>query len=101
MSTAGKSENEKYVLEEGDSVVLDLFTNALLVPVLQRLADVHYQPRWWWTREILPVVDSREINALHTVTRTKNRSGKHFKSSQSSTRMTFKTSVNLLSALQL
>ena len=74
LGDTGKSENDKYILEEGDVVVLDLFTNALLVPASPSAAKTSGRPL-----STKMVVDGREINALHTVTRTKDRSGKHFK----------------------
>ena len=69
---SGKAENDKYILNEGDVVVIDLLSNGLLVTPDN--PSISCRPL-----SSKMMVDGREINTLHTVSRTKDKDGNHYK----------------------
>ena len=69
---SGKAENDKYILNEGDVVVIDHLSNGLLVtPDNPGISCCPLSSKM--------MVDGCKINTLHSISRTKDKDSNHYK----------------------
>ena len=69
---SGSADDGVYILNEGDVVVIDLFSNGLLItPANPSISTRPLSSKM--------MVDGREVNSLHLVSRTKDKNGRNYK----------------------